>query len=110
MKSTPRRIGYSPVLPSVGFLPSRGAGTLYNIKNVLMKAIELLKISCEALKMMSKNGICLEDYKYVDAYEQFLTMRSFGMKYRSAITMLAEERHVGERTLQRAFKRLSQEC
>ena len=63
-----------------------------------MKAIELLKISCEALKMMSKNGICLEDYKYVDAYEQFLTMRSFGMKYRSAITMLAEERHVGERT------------
>lgn len=75
-----------------------------------MKVTELLKISRESLKLMSENGIYLDDYKYVDAYEQFLTMRSFGMKYRSAITMLAEERHIGERTLQRAFKRLSQEC
>ena len=75
-----------------------------------MKAIELLKISTEALKLMSGNGIFLEDYKYVEAYEQFLRMRMFGIKYRAAIRMLAEERGVGERTLQRAFKRLSKEC
>ena len=29
-----------------------------------MKMIELLKISSEALKLMSENGIYLEDYKY----------------------------------------------
>ena len=75
-----------------------------------MKTIELLKISTEALKLMSENGIFLEDYKYVEAYEQFLRMRMFGIKYRAAIRMLAEERGVGERTLQRAFKRLSKEC
>lgn len=75
-----------------------------------MKVTELLKISCEALKLMSENGIYLDDYKYVSAYEQFLRMRSFGIKYRSAISMLAEERHIGERTLQRAFKRLAREC
>lgn len=75
-----------------------------------MKVYELLKISCEALKMMSRNGILLEDYKYVEAYDQFCRMRLFGMKYRAAIRILAEERCVGERTLQRAFKRLEKEC
>ena len=75
-----------------------------------MKVIELLKISKESLKLMSKNGILLEDYKYVEAYEQFLRMRLFGVKYRAAISMLAEDWHVGERTLQRAFARLSKEC
>ena len=63
-----------------------------------MKVIELLKISSEALKLMSENGIYLEDYKYVDAYEQFLRMRMFGIKYRAAIGMLAEERGIGERS------------
>jgi len=75
-----------------------------------MKVTELLKISSEALKLMSENGIYLDDYKYVDAYEQFLRMRMFGIKYRSAISMLAQERGIGERTLQRAFKRLAREC
>lgn len=75
-----------------------------------MKVYELLKISGEALKMMSRNGILLEDYKYVEAYDQFCRMRLFGMKYRAAIRILAEERGVGERTLQRAFKRLEKEC
>lgn len=75
-----------------------------------MKVIELLKISNEALKLMSQNGIYLDDYKYVEAYEQFLRMRMFGVKYRAAIRLLSEERGVGERTLQRAFNRLSKEC
>jgi len=75
-----------------------------------MKMIELLKITTEALKLMSANGIYVDDYKYVDAYEQFLRMRMFGIKYRAAIAILAEERGIGERTLQRAFKRLSSEC
>ena len=75
-----------------------------------MKIIELLRISTEALKLMSENGIYVDDYKYIDAYEQFLRMRMFGIKYRAAIAIMAEERGIGERTLQRAFKRLSREC
>lgn len=75
-----------------------------------MKMIELLRISTEALKLMSENGIYVDDYKYIDTYEQFLRMRMFGIKYRAAIAILAEERGIGERTLQRAFKRLSKEC
>lgn len=30
---------------------------------------ELLKVSTEALKLMSRNGILLEDYKYVEAID-----------------------------------------
>jgi len=72
-----------------------------------MKAVELLKIFREPLNLMSKNGILLEDYKYVEAYEHFLQMRMYGVKYRVAISILAKEWNVGERTLQRAFNRLS---
>lgn len=75
-----------------------------------MKAVELLKIFREPLNLMSKNGIYLEDYKYVEAYEHFLQMRMYGVKYRAAIAILAKEWNVGERTLQRAFNRLAQEC
>lgn len=100
-------MGYNARLLSVDFFVARIVE--FN-KYVIMKVIELLKISTEALKLMSQNGILLEDYKYVEAYEHFLRMRLFGIKYRAAISMLAEEWHVGERTLQRAFARLSKEC
>lgn len=75
-----------------------------------MKALELLKISTEILKTMSENGIHLEDYKYVKAYEEFKCMRSNRVKYDAAIRMLSEDYHVGERTLSRIFKRLSSDC
>ena len=92
------------ILHTIGFFVS-------NLKiKVCMKVIELLRISTESLKLMSRHGIYLDDYRYIEAYEQFVRMRLFGVKYRSAITMLAEEYKVGERTLQRAFRRLEREC
>ena len=41
-----------------------------------MKVTELLKISCEALKLMSENGIYLDDYKYVNAWLEAIDMSS----------------------------------
>ena len=75
-----------------------------------MKVVELLKISMVMLKMMSENGILRDDWQYVRAYEEFLNMRKNRVKHRVAIRMLAEDYHVSERTLERAFKRLSGEC
>lgn len=60
--------------------------------------------------MMSRNGILLNDYLYVEAYEQFRHMRSLGVKYDNALNELAGEMKIAKRTLQRAFKRLSKEC
>lgn len=75
-----------------------------------MKVVELMKISTEMLKLMTENGIHRDDYMYVKAYEEFLCMRSNKVKYRAAIRILSEDYHVGERTLERVFKRLSSEC
>jgi len=74
-----------------------------------MKALELLRIGATMLSVMSENDIMRDDYKYLNAYDSFLNMRRNRVKYRSAIKMLAEENNVGERTLERIFKRLAKE-
>ena len=75
-----------------------------------MKVFEMLRLGSETLKTMSENGIFLNDYIYLDAYERFKHMRSLGVKYDTAINELSKEINVARRTLQRAFKRLSQDC
>lgn len=72
-----------------------------------MKVIELLKLLSESLKVMSKNGVRVKDYQFVETYENFLNMRSNKVKYRTAIKVLSEEKKVSERTLERIFKRLA---
>ena len=75
-----------------------------------MKVYEMLKLGSETLKTMSQNGIFLNDYVYVEAYEQFRHMRSLGVKYEKALLELSYELKIAKRTLQRAFKRLSRDC
>lgn len=75
-----------------------------------MKVYEMLKLGTETLKMMSQHGIFVDDWKYVEAYENFLRMRELGVKYDIAITEVSSSLRVTRRTLQRAFKRLSREC
>jgi hypothetical protein len=75
-----------------------------------MKVYELLKYSRETLKTMSRNGILLGDYEYLEAYEHFRHMRAMGVKYDCAVDAAAEESGVARRTLQRAFRRLASEC
>jgi len=75
-----------------------------------MKIVEALKMGAELLKFMSRNDIYLDDWKYIDAYEQFCRMRELGVKYDNAIDELAKNGKVGRRTLQRAFKRLGRNC
>lgn len=75
-----------------------------------MKVYEMLKLGAETLKTMSRNGIYLKDYEYLDAYERFKRMRGHGVKYDCAIMDISEELCIAKRTLQRAFKRLSREC
>ena len=72
-----------------------------------MKVAKLVKISTAMLKLLSENGIRIDDWRYISAYENFLNMRDNRVKYRSAIKMLADENNVSERTLERIFKRLS---
>lgn len=75
-----------------------------------MKIVETIKICAELLKFMSRNGIFIDDWKYIEAYDQFRHMRSLGIKYDKAISDIASDRNISKRTLQRAIKRLSKEC
>lgn len=72
-----------------------------------MKMAKLLKISMDMLKLMSEYGVKIDDWQYVDTYYDFLNMRDNKVKYRNAIKILAEEKHISPRTLERVFKRLS---
>ena len=40
-----------------------------------MKVVELVKISIESLKMMSKHDIKLNDWKHVEMFDEYLNMR-----------------------------------
>lgn len=75
-----------------------------------MEKIELLKIMREGLKRLSESEVMRDDYRYVQLYEDFVTMRSRGMKYREAARMLAREYHIGRATVERVISRLSGEC
>ena len=71
-----------------------------------MKVIELLKIGCEMLKLMSQNEVNRDDWRFVPMYDEFQQMRKNGVKYREAVRMLAEDYHISRATVERAIKRL----
>ena len=75
-----------------------------------MKVVELLKISTEMLKLMSRHDVYRDDWRFVPMYEAFQQMRKNGVKYRVCIEMLAKEYGVGSATVERAIKRLSSNC
>ena len=75
-----------------------------------MKMTDMLKMTAPVLKMLSRHGVFMDDWKYVEAYEQFRRMREIGVKYDEAIRIVAEETSFKARTLERAFKRLRKEC
>lgn len=80
------------------------------LKSCTMKVVELVKISREALKLMSENDVMRDDWRFVPMYEEFQTMRGNGLKYRECIRMLSEDYNVSRATVERAIRRLDGEC
>lgn len=74
-----------------------------------MKVAELIKISTESLKMMSKIGIRTDDWKHIGMYEEYQSMREKCEKFRYIMAFLAEKYRMSESTVKRILKRLSGE-
>ena len=74
-----------------------------------MKVVDLVKISKEALKMMSNSGIKTEDWQHIEMYEEYVSMRKNREKFRYIIAYLAEKYNTSESTIKRVVKRLSRE-
>lgn len=74
-----------------------------------MKAVELVKISRNALEMMSKYDIKQNDWQFVPMYEEYLAMRQKREKFRYVLAYLAEKYSLSESSVRRVIRRLGRE-
>lgn len=74
-----------------------------------MKAVELVKISRNALEMMSKFDIKQNDWQFVPMYEEYLAMRQKREKFRYVLAYLAEKYSLSESSVRRVIRRLGRE-
>ena len=74
-----------------------------------MKGIELMKISKDVLKMVSKSDLKVKDWQHLEMYEEYCLMRTASEKFRYVIAHLAEKYRISESTVKRVIRRFSKE-
>ena len=74
-----------------------------------MTGVELVKISSEAMKMMSNSGIKADDWQYIPMFEEYQDMRRRREKFRYIIAHLSDVYHISESSVKRIIKRLERE-
>ena len=72
-----------------------------------MKAVDLVKISKQAMILMSDCGIRSEDWQHLELFEEYQQMRSNHDKFRYIRAFLSEKYRTSESTVKRIVKRLS---
>lgn len=75
-----------------------------------MKVVEILKISREALKMLSDNDSSVNDWQYIDLYEEFMLMKKRNVKVRAIADELSAKYSIGKSTVYKIIQRLSKDC
>ena len=75
-----------------------------------MKVLELLKISCEMMKMLHKSGISIDDYKYLPMLKDFEKMKECGEKTTYIVIILSEKYNICQRKVYKVLKRLFADC
>jgi len=74
-----------------------------------MKVIELLKINQNAMELMSKIGLKPSDYRFINLYDEYLSMKGECMKYWYIITHLSEKYKISESSVKRLIRKFSRE-
>ena len=74
-----------------------------------MKGVDLIKINRVGMELMSKIDLRTSDYKYLELYETYLTMRGQSEKVAYIIAHLASLYHISESSVKRIVRRLSRE-
>ena len=74
-----------------------------------MEVAEIVRIGREMLKLMSENDVKLNDWKHLKMYEEYKRMRQNGVKYRYAITELAETYGISRANVERIVRRLGKD-
>ena len=74
-----------------------------------MKAVEFLQLGKEILKMMSNCDLRINDYKYIEMYDEYARMRVSNEKVDYILKFLSDKYKVSESTVKRVIRRLSRE-
>lgn len=86
-------------------LVERGKGNkIYRIAQ--MEIAEIVRIGRELLKLLSENEVRVEDWKYLNMYDEYRRMRKNGVKYRFAVAELATLHHISRAKVERIISRL----
>jgi len=72
----------------------------------MTQAIDFVKFCREILKRLSDNDIRIDDYRYVDMYNEYRELESHGLKKEYIRKVLAERYGISESTVFRVISRL----
>lgn len=70
-----------------------------------MKVVDLVKISSEAMKSLSKFGVHIDDFKYIDLFSDYEKLANDGNKITYIVSVLSYRYNVSEATVYRVLKR-----
>lgn len=75
-----------------------------------MKVADLVKFSGEMLKRLHDSGITMDDYRYLQMYEEFEQMKSKGEKTTWIVADLSRRHQICERKVYKVIKRFRRDC
>ena len=75
-----------------------------------MKVADLVKFSGEMLKRLHDSGISVEDYKYLQMYEEYEAMKRDGNKTTWIVADLSRRYDMCERKVYKVVERFRKDC
>ena len=70
-----------------------------------MRTFDLVKISKGILKLLSNLDVKIDDYKYVDLFDEYETMAKNGDKISYIVTFLSQKYNISEASVYRLIRR-----
>ena len=74
-----------------------------------MKAVKIITIARELLKVMSNLDLKTDDWRHIEMYDDYVRMRGEGEKVDYIFHVLSSRYNISESTIKRIVKRLSKE-
>lgn len=70
-----------------------------------MRVADFVRISCGTMKMLSKFGIRMDDFKYVDLFLDYEAMKGEGYKTTYIVACLSSKYSLSESSVYRVLKK-----
>ena len=75
-----------------------------------MKVADLVNFSADVMKKLHSFGIRLDDYKYIELYRDYRSMKADGHKTVFIIAKLSDTYNVSERLIYKVLKHFERDC